>query len=311
MDFETVLEEEKIKNIQTSPVEFDAIDKTRETDEAVILPAILARECVSKYCNGRGYKPAAELRDAAFTLLGALVVPYNHIPTVEVEDRSVARGQVHDVAFDDQINAIRGDVWFLKKYCDETLLNQARRGTLPKDISCAYRYYEVYEPGVFGADAYDFKQINIKFGHVAVGVPEGRCPGPYCGFQVDTPEGFLKVNVRDPNLFCCRLSTLTVNANEGVYALVGKLKQNLLASGYAGGDALERDFLFEVSKGWTLEKAASWLNTHKDAAQFTTSIPGKPSLQKPKDARSKLDPQKALAESRKHLSNMFSTGDRP
>ena len=268
--------------------------KIRETDEAVIVPAVLARECVSDYCNGRGYKPGPELKAAAFTLDGAWVVVHGHIPTVHVQNRAVIRGRIRDVAFNEKINGVVGDLWFLKACCDQALLDKVRQGELAKDVSAAYFADEVFEPGKFGDDAYDFVQKNIMFGHVAVGVPEGRCPSPFCGLQMDSFDGFLRVNVRDPSLFACRLSTLAVNAKEGVYALVGKLKKNLQPSGYASGDAVVRDFLFEVGKGWTPERADSWVQEHGDSSD-TTSMPGG------LDARSSLDPGEVLARSRRLL----------
>lgn len=255
-----------MRNIQTLAVEFDSGRKIRETDEAIIVPTIFARECVSNYYNGRGYKPGAELKAAAFTLGGAWVVVGGHIPTVHVQDRSVIRGQTHDVSFNEEINGIVGDTWFLKALCDEALLERARKGDIAKDVSTAYIDNEFYEPGKFGDDAYDFVQKNILFGHVAVGVPEGRCPSPFCGLQMDSFDGFLRINVRDPGLFAYRLSTLAVNAKEGVYALVGKLKKNLLPSGYASGDAVACDFLFETAKSWTPEKAEAYVKEHADLA---------------------------------------------
>jgi hypothetical protein len=309
-----------LRNIRTLDVEFDSGSKIRETDEAVIVPAVLARECVSDYCSGRGYKPGAELKAAAFTLDGAWVVAYRHIPTAHVEDRSVIRGQVHGVGFDDQINAVIGEVWFLKSLCDDELLEKARKGDLPKDVSGTYNCFEVYEPGVFGDDAYDFKQTNFMFTYVAVGVPEGRCPSPFCGLQMDSFDGFLRVNVRDPKLFACRLSTLAVDAKEGIYALVGKLKKNLQPSGLALGDAAVRDYLFEASKGWTPEKAEAYVKQHADSAlpgvataEFGSgdSAGNTASMLGVLDARSELDPFEVLACSRRLLhGNMVSTGTR-
>ncbi len=260
-----------MRNVRALQVEFDSSRKVRETDEAVIVPYVLARECVSNYCSGRGYKPGIELRDAAFTLEGAWVVAYNHIKTVYVQDRGVIRGQVRDVSFDEKINAVVGDVYFLKAFCDAALLESVRNGTLSKDVSAAYFADEFAEPGKFGDDVYDFVQRNIMFGHVAVGLVEGRCPGPFCGLQTDSFDGFLRVNVRDKSQFACRLSTLTVDAKAGVYALVGKLKRNLTASGYASGDAVAREYLFEASKGWTLESAQAWVREHMDMGESVVS----------------------------------------
>jgi hypothetical protein len=301
-----------LRNIRTLNVQFDTGSKVRETEEAVVVPAVLARECVSDYCNGRGYKPGAELKAAAFTLDGAWVVVHGHIPTVHVQNRAVIRGRIRDVAFNEKINGVVGDLWFLKACCDQALLDKVRQGKLAKDVSAAYFADEVFKPGKFGDDAYDFVQKNIMFGHVAVGVPEGRCPSPFCGLQMDSFDGFLRVNVRDPGLFACRLSTLAVNAEEGVYALVGKLKKNLQASGYAAGDAVVRDFLFEVGKGWTPEVAELYAEDNMDSvlpeAGYATSLP------EGLDARSILDPGEVLARSRRLLKsicgNMSSTGDR-
>jgi hypothetical protein len=299
-----VKEEKGLRNIRTLNVEFDSGSKIRETDEAVIVSAVLARECVSNYCNGRGYKPGSELKAAAFTLDGAWVVVYGHIPTVHVQNREVIRGRVRDVAFNEEINGVVGDLCFLKACCDQALLDKVRKGELAKDVSAAYFADEVSEPGEFGDDVYDFVQRNIMFGHVAVGLPEGRCPSPFCGLQMDSFDGFLRVNVRDPGLFACRLSTLAVNAQEGIYALVGKLKQNLQPSGYAEGDAVVRDFLFEVSKGWTPETANAYVKEHSDSANEPTGT------SEGLGACVKLDPNEVLAQSRRLLSNMPSIGGR-
>ena len=100
------------------------------------------------------------------------------------------------------------------------------------------------------------------FGHVAVGVVEGRCPSPFCGMNMDSYSSFLRVCVRDPALFVsCRLSTVALDAKAGVYALVGKLR------GEQSGDAVVRDYMFEVDKGWTLEKAEAWVETRMDEAE--------------------------------------------
>ena len=127
---------------------------------------------------------------------------------------------------------------------------------------------------------------------------------------MDSFDGFLRVNVRDRSLFACRLSTLAVNAKEGIYALVGKLKKNLQPSGYASGDAVARDFLFDVGKGWTQEIAEMYAEDHMDSVLLVDGYAA--SMLGALDARSSLDPGEVLARSRRLLShcNMSSTGDR-
>ena len=255
-----------MRNIRTTQVEFDSARQVRESAVSLIVPAIIARECVSNYCGGRGYKPGKELKAAAFTLEGAWVVAYKHIDTIHVHNRFDIRGRIENVKFNDEINGVIGDIHFLKEHCDQALLEDLKKGTLPKDVSAAYYSNDIYNPGKFGDDAYDFVQQDIMFGHVAIGVVEGRCPSPFCGLQMDSFDGFLRVIVRDPSVFTCRLSTLAVDAKAGIYALVGKLKSKLDNRGLASGDAFAREFLFETSKGWTPEKADAWVKEHKDEA---------------------------------------------
>ncbi|MBM4400782.1 MAG: DUF2213 domain-containing protein, partial [Crenarchaeota archaeon] len=254
--FKVAEEETRLTVVRTVQVEFDSSNQVRETEDAVIVPAILARECVSNYCGGRGYKPGSELKDAAWTLDGAWVVTHQHVDSVFVKDRAVIRGKVGNIRFNDENGAVLGEIQFLKSRCDQALLDNVRNGSLSKDVSAAYFCDEVYSAGKFGDDAYDFVQKNFMFGHVAVGVVEGRCPSPFCGMSMDSFGSFLRVCVRDPALFVsCRLSTVALDAKAGVYALVGKLR------GEQSGDAVVRDYMFEVAKGWTLEEAEAWVKT--------------------------------------------------
>ena len=147
-------------NLRLAQTEFDSSKKIQETETAVIVPTILARECVADYCTGRGFKPAEELKAAAFTLDGAWVVVYNHIPTIQVKNRAVIRGKIKDIAFDDKTNSVFGNVYFMKNLCDEALLERARKGELSKDVSAAYYSDDVYVPGTFAGEPYDFKQTN-------------------------------------------------------------------------------------------------------------------------------------------------------
>jgi hypothetical protein len=280
--FKVAEEETALTVVRTIQVEFDSSSQVRETEDAVIVPANLARECVSNYCGGRGYKPGNELKDAAWTLEGAWVVTHQHVDSVFVKDRSVIRGKVGNVRFSDENGVILGEIQFLKARCDQALLDGVRSGTISKDVSAAYFCEEVYSAGKFGDDAYDFVQKNFMFGHVAVGVVEGRCPSPFCGMNMDSYGSFLRVCVRDPALFVsCRLSTVALDAKAGVYALVGKLR------GEQSGDAVVRDYMFEVAKGWTPEKAEGWVKSHMDEAETRES------------AVEVLNPLEVLARSRK------------
>jgi len=283
----------------------DSAVQVRESEDELVVPAMLTRESILPFCEGRGYRSADELRASAFTLEGAWIVAYEHIDSVFVMDRGQIRGQVREVRFDSAGNSVKGDFHFFKAACDQAFLEGVKAGSLV-DVSVAYYCEEDWTPGEFGGEPYDFVQKNFMFGHVAAGVPEGRCPSPFCGMGCDSflvksqrrfvCDKFVRFPVRDPGLFERSLRTVVLNSDLGVHAVVGKLK------GAAKGTVVQ-DYLFDLAKGWTSEKAQAWVRENKDSADFTTS---EVSL----DARSSLDPSAVLARSRELLGNMSSTGDR-
>jgi hypothetical protein len=56
------------------------------------------------------------------------------------------------------------------------------------------------------------------------------------------------------------LRTITLSEDEGIKAVIGKLK---------GKEKMDvQSYLFEISKGWTLEKAKAWFEKHKKSEAF-------------------------------------------
>jgi len=236
-----------MSSIQYGKFEFDSTRNIRETEDEIVVPAILDRESILQYGNVRGYRSAGELQAAAFTLEGAWIVAYRHTPTPYIVNRSDVRGRVKNVSWDAEANALVGELHFTKSLCDAVLLRQIREGTLNKDTSTAYFCMDVFEAGEFGGQKYDARQEDLMYHHVAVGVAEGRCPSPYCGIM-DSFSDFVRVSVRPQQLFS-RLTTVLVSAKDGIYALVGKLSE----------------LMFDAEKGWTLEKAEAWAKAHKNS----------------------------------------------
>ncbi len=284
-----------LKAIRPGRIEFNSPSDLRETEEALIVPAILDRESILTYCQGRGYRPAKELADAMFTMEGAWIVAYRHTETPYIMNKSDIRGRVRNVTWDDEIHGMRGELHFFKALCGPELQQSVRDGTLSKDTSSAYFCNEILTAGEFGGEPYDFYQEDFMFHHVAVGIPEGRCPSPYCGI-LDSLSDFLVVDAHPPGEFSCRLTTVLLNAGLGIYAQVGKLRTR--------PGTFVKAYLFDLSKDWTLPAAQEWVKAnHKDAEDLRSIF-----RTEPRDVRSKipglLNPLEIIAKSRSLLSNM-------
>lgn len=258
-----------MQTFRTNKVEFDSTRQIREDENSLVVPTIFTRESILPFSDGKGYRSAKELQDAAETLEGKEIVTYNHIATVFVTNRADIRGHARNVKFSPEINGIIGDSQFLKAKCDAAFLANVKTGKL-KDVSVAYFCEDVFTPGKFGDEPYDFLQQNFMFGHVAAGVPEGRCPSPFCGMAVDAlftkhadpevTENYVRIRVRDPNLFTDgSFRTIVLSAKDGVHAVIGKLKSD------PSGATVIQNYMFDLAKGWTMEKAQAWVKDHKDA----------------------------------------------
>ena len=128
------------------------------------------------------------------------------------------------------------------------------------------------------------------FHHVAVGVPEGRCPSPYVG-MMDSFNDFIHITIKPENLFA-RLTTVLVSAKDGIYALVGKLRQGTK-------ETVTCEYMFDSEKGWTQQKAEQWIetqnNTTKNSVKIQEKVESKP------EPEESLDAYEVLAKSRRLL----------
>jgi len=260
-----------VRKIGTSYAEVDASKIVEDSDEFLVVPAIIAREGVFPYPEGKAYKPAVELKDAAFTAEGAWVVAEKHPDTVVLTVRNDIKGKVEGAKFSDEINAILGNLRFFKAKCDAAFLAEIKTGKR-KDVSLGFFYDYDGTPGKWNDQAYDFVQRNILVDHVAAGVPVGRCRSPYCGIAVDAlirkvaldpeeTENFIHIPVSDSEDFVQgSFRTITIDAIKGINAVVGKLKTD------PEGSTHIQCFLFDKSKDWTMEKAQAWIEMRKKSA---------------------------------------------
>jgi hypothetical protein len=260
-----------MRKIGTSPAEVDASKIVEDSDEFLVVPAIIAREGVFPYPEGKAYKPASELKDAAFTAEGAWVVAEKHPDTVVLTVRNDIKGKVEGAKFSDEINGILGNLRFFKAKCDAVFLAEIKTGKR-KDVSLGFFYDYDATPGKWNEEPYDFVQRNILVDHVAAGVPVGRCRSPYCGIAVDAlirkvaldPEEtdhFIHIPVSDSADFVQgSFRTITIDATKGIMAVVGKRKTD------PEGSMHIQSFLFDKSKDWTMEKAQAWIQEHEKSA---------------------------------------------
>jgi hypothetical protein len=258
-----------MRTIRISKAEFDAKKIVETDEELVVKDVILTREGILPFADGKGYRSAQELKAAAWTLEGAWIVAFDHIDTVFVTNTKDIRGKFENARFCDKINGVLSDAHLLKARCEKAFIDGVKNGKY-KDVSVAYFSEDVFTPGKFGDEPYDFVQQNFMFGHVAVGVAEGRCPSPFCGMAVDSlidkphadpevTENYVRIRVREPDLFVDgSFRTIVLSADQGIHAIIGKLKSD------PSGSTVIQNYMFEIAKGWTMEKAQAWVSQHKD-----------------------------------------------
>ena len=166
-----------------------------ESDESVTFSAVIAREIVHKYPEGMAYKAADELEKAAWTAQNRWVTIDQHPDTVLLMRPDNIQGRVENPEFVKNLvdpktqrpmdRGIRADITLFKSKLPQGWVDQVKQG-LKKDVSIGFTYDLDKTPGDWRGQHYDYIQRNIFIDHVAVGVPVGRCPSPYCGLGVDS-----------------------------------------------------------------------------------------------------------------------------
>jgi hypothetical protein len=177
-----------------------------ETDALLTMHAVIARELVQDYPDGKAYKPAEELEKAAWTAEGRWVAIMEHPDTGLLTRRSDVKGKMSNVTFRKDImdpktkrpmvRGIQADITWFKDKVPAELLTDIKSGSL-KDVSIGFTYEEDRTSGEWEGQHYDFAQRNIFIDHVVAPCPVGRCPSPYCGIGVDAVLEQPKVEVTE------------------------------------------------------------------------------------------------------------------
>ena len=132
------------------------------------------------------YRPGAELAKSAPSFAGKPLLSRHQPLTAAAHDDAVdlVVGAVADPVWDPAAGVLRAGltVW------DGPTIRRIQSGE-QADLSAAYRYRAVMQPGTFNGTRYDGKMVDLIGNHVAV-IPDGRVEGAIVGDQamVDDPE---------------------------------------------------------------------------------------------------------------------------
>lgn len=260
-------------------VEIDASQIEDKGDHLFIKDVVACREIIQPYGDKKAYKPADELEKTYWTLDGRWAKFGSHPDTVLIMDISDVNGQTSNPRFVKNLKDAktkrpngRGTLVDLKVFkagIKEKDLTEFKAGKKPS-VSIGFTFERDDTPGEWNGDAYDYIQRNIFIDHLAFGIPTGRCPFPLCGIGADAivlyegldpeeTENYIHVPVVDKKEFVQgSFKTIDISVSKGIKAVIGKLKSD------PEGSTVVQKYLFLKEKGWTMEKAKTWVSEHKD-----------------------------------------------
>jgi hypothetical protein len=264
--------------IGTSQIELDSTKVILEDEKEIVIPALLAREAVLPYAQGKAFRPREELKSSLFTFDGAWCVSKRHPEHMLVTKPYEISGKVSDVQWDEARALVKGNVHLLKAKNDPAFIQDVKDGRL-KDVSIGFIYEEDWTPGKYQGQPYDFVQRNLLINHVAVGVPRGRMTSPQVGLGLDSALAEMLEGVcvaADP----WEENDNTIRSGHGPAAAAETCRTKVLSEAQGislvvcrnkdTGDWYDQSFLFAKAKDWTMEKAKAWFSTHKgnDASEW-------------------------------------------
>lgn len=163
--------------------QLDATHIIEDSEDWLVVPAVIAREGVFPYPEGIAYKPAEELRDATWTADKAWLIGERHPDTLVLMDRGEIIGEIDRSRFAN--SAIKCHLHFDKRKTEQSFINDIKTGKR-RGVSIGFFYDYCVTPGEWNGKHYDFVQRNILIDHVAAGVPRARCAPPFCGIGFDS-----------------------------------------------------------------------------------------------------------------------------
>lgn len=155
-----------------------------------------------------GYRPGRELAEGATTFCGLPLLLDHHVDSAENPQK------------EHRVGSLGTDVSFRPPYLlsslvvtDEAAIRAIETGRA-RELSAAYMYEPVFQPGVFAGKAYDFVMTRLRGNHVAL-VEEGRA-GPDVVVADARPTFNPQVRRTDMGLINCIKSLIAAARAEGI-----------------------------------------------------------------------------------------------
>jgi hypothetical protein len=165
-------------------MKFDALQIVEDSRCCLKVNAVITKEGVYPYPDGRAFKSRPELLKATHTARNAKITILDHPDSLVIMSQKQIHGVVEKPFFDK--DKIRVQLNFDKSVCPKDFIDSVRTGTSSKDVSIGFYYQPDMTPGSWNGKNYDYVMRDIVIDHVAVGVLKGRCSFPECGIGVDT-----------------------------------------------------------------------------------------------------------------------------
>jgi hypothetical protein len=172
-----------MKKIGYDEMKFDALQIVEDSKCCLKVNAVITKEGVYPYPDGRAFKSRTELLKATHTARNAKITILDHPDSLVIMSQKQIHGVVEKPFFDR--DKIRVQLNFDKSVCPKDFVDSVRAGSSSKDVSIGFYYQPDMTPGIWEGKPYDYVMRDIVIDHVAVGVLKGRCSFPDCGIGVD------------------------------------------------------------------------------------------------------------------------------
>lgn len=162
---------------------------------------VISREIIHAYTDGTAYKPAEELKDAAWTAEGMWAIAGGHPRDAVIMDRDEIHGRTVNARFSKSLidpktkrpnnKGIVADLEIFNNKVAPEILEDMKNGKR-RDVSIGFFFHRDETPGVISEDGhplkggvYDYVQRKMTINHTAFALEAGRCPMPFCGVGAD------------------------------------------------------------------------------------------------------------------------------